>query len=69
VGVRLEDGTEYRGDYVISAADGYATIFEMLDGKYVDKRIRGYYEKLAIFPPLVYVAMGVNRTSVTFLEP
>jgi len=62
VGIRLEDGTEHRGDYVISAADGYATIFEMLDGKYVDKRIRGYYEKLAIFPPLVYVAMGVNRT-------
>jgi len=62
VGVRLEDGTEHRGDYVISAADGYATIFEMLEGKYVDKRIRGYYEKLAIFPPLVYVAMGVNRS-------
>jgi phytoene dehydrogenase-like protein len=61
VGIRLEDGTEYRGDCVISAADGYATIFEMLDGKYVDNRIRGYYEKLAIFPPLVYVAMGVNR--------
>jgi phytoene dehydrogenase-like protein len=62
VGIRLEDGSEHRGDYVISAADGYATIFEMLEGKYVDKKTRGYYEKLAIFPPLVYVAMGVNRS-------
>jgi phytoene dehydrogenase-like protein len=62
VGIKLEDGSEHRGDYVISAADGYATVFEMLDGKYVDKRVRSYYEKLAIFPPLVYVAIGVNRS-------
>jgi len=40
VGIKLEDGTEHRGDYVISAADGYATIFEMLEGKYLDKRTR-----------------------------
>jgi phytoene dehydrogenase-like protein len=61
-GVRLEDGTEHRADYVISAADGHATIFEMLDGKYIDDTIRGYYEKLMLFPPLMYIALGVNRT-------
>jgi phytoene dehydrogenase-like protein len=32
VGVRLADGTEYRGDIIISAADGHATIFDMLGG-------------------------------------
>jgi phytoene dehydrogenase-like protein len=62
VGVRLEDGTEHRADYVISAADGHATIFDMLDGRYVDDTIRGYYEKLVPFPPLLYIALGVNRT-------
>lgn len=61
VGVKLQDDSEIHGDCVISAADGYATIFEMLDGKYVDKKIQGYYENLDIFPPLVYVAIGVNR--------
>ncbi len=61
-GIRLEDGTEHRADYIISAADGHATIFEMLEGKYVDDTIRGYYEKLIPFPPLMYVALGVNRT-------
>ncbi len=61
-GIRLEDGTEHRADYVISAADGHATIFEMLEGKYVDDTVRGYYEKLIPFPPLMYIALGVNRT-------
>lgn len=61
-GIRLEDGTDHRADYIISAADGHATIFEMLEGKYVDDAIRGYYEKLIPFPPLMYIALGVNRT-------
>ncbi len=62
IGIKLEDGTEHFADYVISAADGHATIFDMLEGKYLDDRIRGYYKKLIPFPPLVFVALGVNRT-------
>ncbi len=60
VGVKLEDGSEHKADYIISAADGYTTIFDMLEGKYVNNTIRGYYEKLPIFQPLVHVALGVN---------
>lgn len=62
VGVKLEDGSEYKADYIISAADGYTTIYNMLDGRYADKTIKGYYDNLPIFPPLVYVALGVNRS-------
>ncbi len=62
VGVRLEDGSEHRADYVISAADGYTTIFDMLDGKYTDQKIRGYYDSLPIFPPLIHVALGLDRS-------
>ncbi len=61
VGVRLVDGSELRADYVISAADGYTTVFDWLDGKYVDNKIRGYYDDLPIFKPLVYVGLGINR--------
>ncbi len=61
VGIRLEDGTEHHFDYIVSAADGYTTIFKVLEGNYVDDTIRGYYEKLIPFPPLVHVALGVNR--------
>jgi phytoene dehydrogenase-like protein len=41
---------------------GHATIFKMLDGRYVDKRIRRYYDELPIFPPLIHVALGVRRS-------
>lgn len=61
VGVKLVDGSEYRADYVISAADGHATIFEMLEGKFVDETIKGYYDTLVPFPPLLYVSLGINR--------
>jgi phytoene dehydrogenase-like protein len=43
-GVVLEDGTEHRADIIISAADGRSTIYDMLGGKYLNDRIRSYYE-------------------------
>ncbi len=61
VGIRLADGTEHRGDIVISAADGHTTIFDMLDGKCIDDKIRGYYDNLQLFPPLIYIGLGVAR--------
>jgi phytoene dehydrogenase-like protein len=61
VGVRLTDGSEYRADIVISAADGHATLFDMLEGKFMDDEIRGYYETMPIFEPLVLVSLGVAR--------
>jgi phytoene dehydrogenase-like protein len=62
VGVRLADGSEPRAGRVISAADGHATIFDMLEGRFADDTIRGYYEKYPIFPPLIFVGLGVNRS-------
>jgi phytoene dehydrogenase-like protein len=62
VGVRLADGTAHRSELVISAADGHATIFDLLGGRYCDETIRGYYEQLPIFPPLLFLGIGVDRT-------
>jgi len=61
VGVRLADGTEYRSDTVISAADGRTTIFDMLDGKCINDKIQGYYDNLPTMPPLIYIGLGVAR--------
>jgi phytoene dehydrogenase-like protein len=61
VGIRLVSGAEYKGDYIISAADGHATIFEMLEGKFIDDTINGYY-RMPPFKPLVYIGLGVNRS-------
>jgi phytoene dehydrogenase-like protein len=61
VGVRLVDGSEFRADFVISAADGHATLFDMLEGKYLTDEIRGYYDNLPIFQPIIQVSLGVAR--------
>jgi len=61
-GIRLSDGTEHYADVVISADDGRTTIFDMLEGKYIDDTIRGYYDNLPLFPPLLHAAFGVART-------
>jgi len=61
VGVRLADGTEHRSDIVISAADGRTTIFDMLDEKYIDDKIQGYYDNLPTMPPVIYIGLGVAR--------
>ena len=62
VGVKLAGGTEHRADWIISAADGRTTIFDMLEGKYIDYEIKNRYEHPDLFKPLVYVALGVNRS-------
>jgi phytoene dehydrogenase-like protein len=61
VGVRLEDGSEHRADTIISASDMRATIFNMLDGKFIDAKIRGYFDRLPVGPTGILVAFGVNR--------
>jgi phytoene dehydrogenase-like protein len=62
IGVRLFDRTEYRSDIVISAADGHSTIFGMLDGKFMNDKLKEYYAKLPLFPPLLYVGLGIARS-------
>jgi phytoene dehydrogenase-like protein len=62
-GVVLEDGQVERADVVISGADGYNTIFKMLDGRYIDDEIKEQYSgKQPIFEPIVFVGLGVKRT-------
>jgi phytoene dehydrogenase-like protein len=65
VGVRLTDSAaslkEHRADIVISAADGHTTIFDMLEGKYINDTIKGYYDTWPIFQPIIQVSLGVAR--------
>ncbi len=61
VGIRLADGTEHYADVVISAADGYSTIFSMLEGRYVNARIRRQYTTWELTPRMLMVSFGVDR--------
>lgn len=61
VGIRLLNGGEHRADVVVSAADGYSTIFGMLEGRYADHETRRRYEEWPLIRPTVMVSLGINR--------
>ena len=64
-GIELENGNTHRADIVVSAADGYYTIYKMLEAKYINKKIDDRYQGkdklLKPFPSLVYVSLGISR--------
>lgn len=60
-GVILTDGTKISSDYVISASDGYTTIYKMLEGKYISKKIDFAYKNWELFTPIVQVSFGINK--------
>ena len=64
VGVRLADGSEHRAHVVVSAADGYSTVFKMLGGRYVDEQIQNRYKKWRLMRPVGMVNFGVAREFV-----
>ncbi len=62
VGIKLVDGSEHRADVIISNADGRKTIFDMLDGKYMNETVRGYCAPLSDETPFaVNVCLGIDR--------
>jgi phytoene dehydrogenase-like protein len=60
-GVNCADGTVVPASAVVSCADGHTTIFKMLEGRYVNKRLTRLYEKGELFPSLIQVSLGINR--------
>jgi len=60
-GIQLENGSTHLADIVISAADGHTTVFNMLNGRYINKKIQKIYETYPLFEPLVFVSFGVAK--------
>ena len=62
IGVQLEDESKHFADLVISAADGYSTVYGMLDGMYSNELIQSYYESYPNTQPFgLEIWYGVNR--------
>lgn len=59
-GIRLKDGTEHRADRVIWAGDGQNLIFNLLNGKYMNDKIREMYNTWMPVKPIVHVMIGVD---------
>lgn len=61
VGVRLYNDDIYHADLIISAADGRATIYELLEGKFVNREIEKLYNGSLEVMPQIQVSLGVAR--------
>jgi phytoene dehydrogenase-like protein len=59
VGVQLANSERIMADWVISAADGYTTIFDLLGGQYLDAAIRRTYDQRELFASYLQVSLGV----------
>lgn len=60
VGIRLADGKEIKGDYIISAADLRTTLYSMLDGKHIEPMHEELFRTCKLAPSSVQVSFGVN---------
>jgi phytoene dehydrogenase-like protein len=61
VGVRLYNNEEYRARRVISACDGRGTIFNMLRGEYINRRLKRLYDGHLPVSSQLQVSIGVKR--------
>jgi phytoene dehydrogenase-like protein len=59
-GLRLQDGSEVQGDIIISAMDIHSTLYELLDGKYIDEDTRLAMGKLRLNTSRLQVSIGVS---------
>ena len=60
-GVRLYNDEVHHADYVISAADGRGTIYDMLGGEYTNRRLDRLYDGHLAKHSQVQISLGVNR--------
>lgn len=58
IGVELADGSKHYADIVLSSADGYATLFKLLEGQYVPTRLYRYFKELTTYTS-VQVSLGI----------
>lgn len=73
IGIEFKNKKQMHADYVVSACDGYTTLYDMLDGKYLDATIETLYKKMlnqpgVLYPSVVSVFVGF-KGSVGENEP
>ena len=54
-GVRLSNGEVYRADHIVSAADGYSTLYDLLEGKYITAELKKLHEEWPLWKPVVLI--------------
>lgn len=60
-GVVCMDGNFVPAATVVSCADGHTTIFKMLEGKFVDRKVRYLYDQCQPFPAIMQISLGLKK--------
>ncbi|MHA2180551.1 MAG: phytoene desaturase family protein, partial [Promethearchaeota archaeon] len=61
IGITTESGDFYKSDIVISAMDGYATHYDLLGGKFIDKKLSMVFKSKELNPSQLYLSLGINK--------
>lgn len=64
-GVKLTDGSVIDADYVVSAADGYTTLYKLLKGKFRSPKLDRVYANWKLFTSMVQVSFGIDKALQT----
>lgn len=73
-GVRLANGEMYQCRPHRSAADGYSTLYDLLEGRYLTPELKKLHAEWPLFKPTVLINFGVAREfaqdpSIIMLKP
>jgi phytoene dehydrogenase-like protein len=60
-GVELENGERIEADVVVSAADGHATLFDLLGEQHIDAKTKLRFQTLKPFPSYLMVSFGIAQ--------
>lgn len=60
-GITNTGGADFPGGVVVSAADGYSTLYGMLEGRFTDPRTEAFYKNGLPFSSYLQLSLGVGR--------
>ncbi|HUC83576.1 MAG TPA: FAD-dependent oxidoreductase, partial [Candidatus Acidoferrales bacterium] len=59
--VTCADGSSVPAATVVSCADGHTTLFKMLEGKFMSRKLRFLYDHCQTFPAILQVSLGIGK--------
>lgn len=62
IGILLDNGEIHYADIVVMAVDGKTVIFDFLEGKYINEKIKKEYQKADLNASKIQISLGVNNT-------
>jgi phytoene dehydrogenase-like protein len=60
VGLTLQDGSEVKGNIIVSAMDIHSTLYDLLEGKFIDEDMRKAMNKLRLNTSRIQVSLGAS---------